>query len=191
MSTTRSPISTLWPAPVGGQQGVYVLHVVTWDLHTARSLAGRLKNAGVAAADLRVRGRRCVDGLQEAQVRSWRRLTTRWRKNLLVAISSAIIVGIPVGASFMTVLFGETALAAWVGGVLGGMLLLVLGTYSVWADHFQRGTHSRNDSRVAGHLCVTGGASIVRAEMLVATSEDVMGVMRLPAGTDPLAWDVD
>lgn len=170
------------------QQGLYVLHVVTWDLHAARGLRARLLAAGVSREQIRMRGRRCEDGLQEAQVRHWRRLSTRWRKNIFVAVVSAVLVGIPVGASTATVILGETPLAAWTGGMLGGLILLALGTTAVWADHFQRSPASQNRSRVEGHVCVSGAAEIVRAEMLVATTEDVMAVERLPSGADPLTW---
>ncbi len=165
-----------------------MLHVVLWDMHAARTLRDRLLAAGVAPQAVAVRGRRCEDGLQEAQVRPRRRMTTRWRMNAAVVVAAALIVGLPIGASLGTLLLGEQVWAATAGALLGGLGLGALGLYAVWGDHVQRFAGSRNSSRVEGHLAVTGDTAVVRAELLLAADEDVRQVTRLPPGSDPLGW---
>jgi hypothetical protein len=157
-----------------------VLHVTVWDLHAARRLAARFVAAGVPIDDVVVRGRRTADGLQEAQVRPRSALTTRWRRNLLVAVAGAVVVGLPVGASAAMVLLGEHQAVAAVGAILGCGGVATAATRAVMADHLQRRPGSRNESRVEGHVWVTGGPGLVRAELLLATTPEVHAVERLP-----------
>lgn len=176
--------SSVPPAP----GGMYVLHVTMWDLHAARRLADRFVAAGVPRGDVRVRGRRREDGLQEAQVRPRGVLTTRWRGNVAMALTAALVVGLPMGASAAIVLLGEQPLVATVGALAGCMGLAATGVTAVWADHTQRRPASRHASRVEGHVCVIGSTAVVRAELLLATTDEVVDVARLPVGADPLDW---
>jgi hypothetical protein len=159
-----------------------------WDLHAARQLALRLVAAGVPAADVRVRGRRVADGLQEAQARPRSGLTTRWRRNLLLALVGAVVVGLPVGATTAMVLLGEHEVVAGAGAALGCVGVATTAARAVWADHTQRRPGSRSDTRVEGHVCVSGGGGLARAELLLTATPEVRGVERLLPGRDPLAW---
>lgn len=175
----RSGVGPGWPAPL------YVLEVRLWDLPAARRLAGRLRAAGVEAEQVRVSGRRVADGLVESDVRPARRLTTRWRTNVVVALTAAVVVGIPMGASLGLILLGEHAAIMAAGATAGGVALASAGLWGVWGDHFQRIAGTRPTSRVEGVLTVTGDRSVVRAELLLATCEDVMGVSRRPQVVTP------
>ena len=179
LASTGGPrAATAGPTVVGGS--LHTLHVVLWDLHAARSLDRRLRAAGVPASDIVLRGRRRDGGPQEADVKPLRRLGTRWRTNLLVAAVGSVMLGLPVGAAAGAVLSGDQEPVAIAAGVVGAVGLLLLSVLTVWADLLQRREGSRQPSRLEGHLTIRGDVAVVRAEMLLTATDDVLEVRRAP-----------
>lgn len=155
-----------------------MLEVHVWDLPAARRFAARVVAAGVPSSAVRVTGERRADGLAEADVRDRSQLTTRWRLNGALALAAAVIVGIPMGAALAIIVLGEHNVVMAAGAVVGCAGLAFSLLRGVWGDHLQRFPDTRSASRLEGVVSVEGGPAAQTAEMLLATTEDVMSVTR-------------